>query len=163
MNPIISRWVLIPLLAIFAVFGLFWREMVRYTTDSMVNFISSDADPAIVTSADLKNHRTVIFEPLHQAIHMIRISDMKVLSHETYHASISITLASAVKENDYPNLRIILLGANNAMVRSIEFSPDQYSHASNLISETVTLSFDLKLGEQRFVVEAFYPKAGVKS
>lgn len=61
MNPIISRWVLIPLLAIFAFFGLFWREMVRYTTDSMVNFISSDADPAIVTSADLKNHRTVSF------------------------------------------------------------------------------------------------------
>ena len=56
----------------------------------------------------------------------------------------------------FPHLRVLLLNQDNQLLRTIEFSPNQYVHERVFTTQNISLDIAPRAGEVRFLVEPFF-------
>ena len=157
MKTTFNRWLLVGVLAFLSLLAVFWHDVSDSASDAVVGWFSSDMAATVLSASDLTNIRRIRIEPEHNNIHSITVSALTVRPQSASAAQVSFTLDSKTPGNDYPWLRISLYTNGGSLSRRVEMSPTQYEHGTSLADEAINVALDLRPGEGRVTVQAFYP------
>jgi hypothetical protein len=69
---------------------------------------------------------------------------------------VSFDLINLGDANDFPNIAVVMVGADRRPIRQILFSPADYTHDNRFGHERVELLLQPRAGERSFTVRAFY-------
>lgn len=69
---------------------------------------------------------------------------------------VSFDLINLGDANDFPNIAVVMVGADRRPMRQVLFSPADYTHDSHFEHERVDLLLQPRASERSFTVHAFY-------
>lgn len=156
-QPFFNRWVFLVALLACCFVALFWREMTEGAADGMGRLLTVDNDPFYAKDDDFRGAFRVILEPEKNNIKMVSLTGLKVLRRQSGSATVEMTLSTRNRGDDYPSIRIYYLDAGRRVVRTQDLAPSEYDHGFNLLDEErVTVTLQLKRGEESFTAKPFY-------
>lgn len=160
MNSPMNRWVLAAALLCAAFLGVFWREIGESMGEGVASIIGGDKLETTLQDVEIGSISGVRFEPEVNNVFDLSMSDVRLERRAGQTAVVSGLLTNASPRNAYPHLRLTLFSRAGDVRRVVEFTSSEYEHGKQLVSERVSISFDRKEGEARFLLEPFYPKKG---
>jgi hypothetical protein len=136
--------------------ALFWREMGDYAAEDLSAVWSTSVEQEAMRSGDFLHIKEVRFEREHNNLSLIQVDDLKIADRSESAVTLSLRIINKASDNDFPGLRVTIFSGTGAKLRSIEFGPLDYPHGSSFSDETVQLHIEIKPGDARFSVSAFY-------
>ena len=149
-------WLVVLLL--FVLFGLafFWPNISDRVGASDDDVWHNAPGQERLAKSELAGSHVIFVSP-HRNLEAVKVADMRVDIMGRDLASISIQLSSSVADADYPALKVLFLNQAGGLVRTEEFQAAKYPHGQLLTTERISLPVDVKPGESKFSVQAFYP------
>jgi hypothetical protein len=135
---------------------LFWRELVDTAADGVSTLWSTSIEQEPMLDANFSQVKEIRFESEHNNIAQIKVDDLHVVARSESAVTLSVRIASRSSGDDFPGLRVAVLSHSGATLRRIEFRASEYAHSGDFSSNVIELPIQIKSGDARFAVSAFY-------
>ena len=147
--------ILLVIVAAMAI-SFFWRELVDTATDDVSTLWSTSIEQEPMRNANFTQIKEVRFEGERNNLAQLQVEDLNIVKRSDSAVTLSVRVASRTSGNDFPYLRVAVLSHAGTTLRTIDFAPSEYTHSTELSSNTIELPIQLKSGDSSFAVSAFY-------
>jgi hypothetical protein len=87
---------------------------------------------------------------------LLKVGALRAGAPSSLGVPVSFDLTNLGDANDFPNLAVVMVGADGSARRTIYFTPTDYSHSNRFENERVELLLQPRPDEHRFTIRAFY-------
>ena len=135
----------------------FWREAYDAVFDLYRGSLSDSADVPHLADADASHVKEFLVERERNNNRHLSRNSLKVTPTSRGVLEVSVEIASSIRGDDYPNLRVILYSNKGVPTRFIDYGVIDYQHGNAFHKEVVSFEVVPKSGESSLDVRPFYP------
>jgi len=101
-------------------------------------------------------HGKLVLRPERNDEAFLRVGALRSGSPSSIGVPVSFDLVNLGDANDFPNIAVVMVGADGRPIRQVLFSPADYTHDSQFEHERIELLLQPRASERSFTVHAFY-------